>query len=136
MPTSKSRWNSRFRKPLSCNTQWNKINDSGMNNQGMLNLLIERINRIWILTWYQGIFPQRFCLFQVCNINFTIEESDIPTYPGIKSLFPVVPGIGRQIIYCWTTGEAFYWLSVYFISIYLFIYNSLFTVNNFKWRDK
>ena len=44
--------------------------------------------------------------------------------------------LGRQILYCWTIGEAFYWLSMYFISIYLFIYNSLFTVNNFKWRDK
>ena len=60
---------------------------------------------------------------------------DLPN-PGIKPLFPASPGIGRQILYCWMIAEAFYWLSMYFISIYLFIYNSLFTVNNFKWRDK
>lgn len=85
VPTSKSRWNSRIRKPLSCSTQWNKIYDSGMNNQWMLNLLTERMNRIWILTWYQGIFPRSSCLSQVCNINFTMEESDIPTYPRDQS---------------------------------------------------
>lgn len=50
-----------------------------MNNQWMLNLLIERMNRIWILMWYQGIFPQSSFLSQVCDINFTMEESDIPT---------------------------------------------------------